>query len=297
MEYTYAHFYEQAYFGRACTEEVDALGNVRLRRIPPQRGQMARYAIPSFHFGNLLAPFIDDFEQHKDFIMECAANASKNLATLGASGAAILTENEAADQSHLFAMLSNGADKTDIAVAIIEQHDETPYPKGVWVFPAANGAYGKLNSSIAVAVASVGLHLLANPDVVAVMRFEDQAQPPGMKSTNAGRIKRGETPIPPMRTIHLTKRVYVDGRPVGGERGSHASPEPHDRKGHYRHSKRAIPGWQGPVVESTGEWAGVECYRRWIDDVKINGGAPKPGPGHRHPKTAQPNAPQYRVVK
>jgi len=38
-------------------------------------------------------------------------------------------------------------------------------------------------------------------------------------------------------------------------------------------------------------------YRRWVEKMTVNGGAPEQNSGCGHPIAALPNAPQYRVVK
>lgn len=98
-------------------------------------------------------------------------------------------------------------------------------------------------------------------------------------------------------TLALANHVYVNGLPFGGERGSHASPKPHDRQGHYRTRATPAPGWEGPIVPSSGEFKGMTRYRRWFDKTTVMGGAPGHGPGRGHPKAAQPKAPQFRVVR
>lgn len=150
-------------------------------------------------------------------------------------------------------------------------------------------------SNAFMGIAERALSMLANPAVEYIMRQPSS----GMSTFSKNRERKGEEAVADMQIVHLTKRIYVGGHTIYPDRDHHTGREhcPHDRRGHYRHSKRAIAGWEGPVVETSGEWAGVTCYRRWIDDVKIKGGTPEQGPGRGHPKAAQPKAPQYRVLK
>ena len=164
------------------------------------------------------------------------------------------------------------------------------FPDG-WLM--LDGQHLTENAVCYLSVMERALRLLAHPSVRYVMR-----QPtPGMAKMSKNRERKGEEPVADMKIVHLTKRIYIDGRPVGGKGGSHASPKPHDREGHYRTRATPLPGWEGPFTPVSGDFKGQVRYRRWFDKTTVNGGAPDEKPGRGHPKAALPKAPQYRVVK
>lgn len=290
MNKTYHEMIEAVYRGGAYN--FHGLG--RVEKIAPLRHQ-PKYldplvTCPSYHFGQMLAHLGDEFpagigEPPVENILHYLARIEQQRAaivydTVKDSGTWIVTFNDIGGTLAVAICCYDGTGKLSV--------EPDRWVSFTYKFAQSRAAWG------IVWVAAVGLELLANPNVQHVM-----AEPPsGVAKFSAARIKRGDSPVSPMKLIHLTKKVYVGGRAIyprgestGGERS------PHDRSGHYRHSKRRIAGWDGPLTETSGEWAGVTCYRRWIDDVKVKGGAAKSAPGRGHPKAAQPKATQYRVVQ
>ena len=63
---------------------------------------------------------------------------------------------------------------------------------------------------------------------------------------NRARIKRGKAPIPPYWRIEAGPTVLVPGvapKPTTAKGGTHASPRPHDRRGHPRNLKSGRTVW------------------------------------------------------
>jgi hypothetical protein len=100
-------------------------------------------------------------------------------------------------------------------------------------------------------LADVAISLIADPRVSAIPIKADAA-------LNKARVKGGKAPIPPYWKIESPgPTVLVPGAPAVATKpgkGTHASPRPHDRRGHPRHLK------SGRTV--------------WVRDCKINALAP-----------------------
>jgi len=207
------------------------------------------------------------------------AAAADLLRELGLDRAAIVLDSEVhAGETSIILLDSTRGDQLGVGVATYGVDDRHGASfKNKWLVFEAAGRDPHFTAPI-VWLALAALELLAKPEIEYVVR------PPssGMAALRAAREKRGHGTIPDMQTIHLKRRVYIGGVAVGG--GTHASPEPHDRSGHWRHSEREIPGWE-EVQPTTGEYAGMTVWRKWIKDTPIKGGKPKNA------------APQFRVVK
>lgn len=157
-------------------------------------------------------------------------------------------------------------------------------PASGWVM--IDGASLTRNSGVFMRLVAESLEMLANPSVQFVMRDPTK----GMETFSKNRVRRGEEPVADMKIVHLTKRIYIGGKAIGGHAGSHAEKSPHDRKGHWRHSERQIVGWE-EVKPKSGQYAGVTMWRKWINTFAVNGGARK-----RH-QIADNAAPQFKVVR
>jgi hypothetical protein len=293
MNKTYHDFIEAAYRGhiRILSHQKDVEHTaIPLREDRAMLNELV--TMPSYHFGKLLAHYADGVS--KEWGEPPVELIVKYLNQLNLSRAAIVFESDVHPDDTYIVMV--GLTDEGMAAGINLYSGDGTFTGGRpgWAQFDKDSADSPAASPF-VWIAAVGLELLANPTIQHVMT-EPGA---GLAKLSDAREKRGERAVEPMKVIRLTKRVYINGRAVDPVRTGTSGHEqsPHDRRGHYRHSKRAIPGWDGPIVETTGEWTGVSCYRRWIDDVQIKGGLPKEGPGRGHPKAAQPKAPQFRVVK
>lgn len=267
-----------------------------VEKIAPLRHQRqhleALVTCPSYHFGKLLMDGAAEFFPKDATQLQPPPVSSilSNLNTIGHRRAAIVFDMR---ESTCIVTFNNVGGTLNVAICLYDATGQLSVEPNRWI-----AFTGEFASSFAawgiIGIAASGLEMLANPLVKLIM-----AKPAsGLAKFSAARLKRGESAVEPMKVIHLTKKVYVGGRaiyPRGEPTG--AGHAPHNRAGHYRHSKRRITGWEGPVLETSGEWAGVTCYRRWIDDIKVKGGAPVCGPGRGHPSATLPKAPQYRVVK
>lgn len=293
MNKTYHDFLEAAYFGRY---RVRVPGTkivkpgLHYRNDPESMANLT--AKPSYHFGPIIdvLPLLNvDWPpsqgNHADSAeaTELASKVNKHLDALGHDNVALVFDG-------------NGTSNT----IIIMTHFEFIYSNFTVAVHLADGwlmldgEHLTANAVCYLRVMERALALLANPAVQYVMR-----QPsPGMATMSKNLERKGEEPVADMKIVHLTKRIYLDGQPVGGQSGSHASPKPHDREGHYRTRATALPGWEGPFIPSSGDFKGMTRYRRWFDKTTVMGGAPEQRhPGRGHPKGALPNAPQFRVVK
>lgn len=286
---TYHDMIEAAYFGRV--RKYHGYGvSVAIAPMRNDPSRLNRFVtMPSYHFGSLLGGVV---EQMADVIkLAPAETIAKHMDALGRDRLAIVFDIVEGEQTCIVEFDRESGSLTTY-LALYDVEGGISGRAGSWVaFPRK---YVETVGARLIWVGSVGLELLANPKVEHVMTLS----PTGVAKMSQSRVKRGECGVQAMTVIHLTKKVYVGGRAIypraeatGGERS------PHDRSGHYRHSKRHIAGWEGPLTETSGEWVGVTCYRRWIDDVKVKGGAAKSAPDRGHPKAAQPKATQFRVVQ
>ena len=288
MNKTYHDMIEEAYFGRVrnfhgygVSVQIGALRN------DPQR--LTRLVtMPSYHFGTLLS---DMAEQLGDATKPVPLHiVAKHMDDLDCDRLAVVFDIAFSEDTCIVEFdRESGVLKTDLC--LYDAKGNLSGKAGCWLtflqhFVAKEGAP-------LVWAASVGLELLANP----MIEFAMAKSPDGVAKMSAGRIKRGDRAVEPMKVIRLTKKVYLGGcaiyprgAPSGGERS------PHDRSGHYRHSNRAHPGWEGPLIETSGEWKGVICYRRWIEDTQVKGGAVGEEPGLGNPNAAPTTAQQFRVV-
>nr|WP_314524520.1 hypothetical protein [uncultured Brevundimonas sp.] len=307
MDASYHDFLEAAYFGRYSVFDR-ARNNYGKPGIPyrnDRAGMDSLTAKPSYHFsrdltlalanhvmepvggaidlfGNLLTPH-NSLHADTPEGERLAGLVNGHLDTLGLDNVALVFEGPPGG--------------TTIAVITCFEWFMTNYLVAVWQeshgWMMLDGGHITGASNVFMGMAEKALSLLANPAVEYVMRQPSS----GMATMSKNRERKGEEPVADMQIVHLTKRIYVNGLPLGGERGSHASPKPHDRQGHYRTRATPAPGWEGPFVPSSGEFKGMTRYRRWFDKTTVMGGAPGHGPGRGHPKAAQPKAPQFRVVK
>lgn len=280
---------EAAYFGRVRNYHGYGVSVA----IPPMRNDPSRLnrfvTMPSYHFGSLLGGVFEQMTGVIGLVPE--ATIAEHMDALGRDRLAIVFDIAEGEQTWIVEFdRESGPLKTYLALYDVE--GGISGRAGSWV--AFSRKYVETVGARLIWVGSVGLEMLANPKIEHLMA----QSPTGVAKMSQSRVQRGESGVQAMTVIHLTKKVYVGGRAIY-PRGEAACGErsPHDRSGHYRHSKRRIAGWEGPLTETTGEWAGVTCYRRWIDDVKVKGGAAKSTPGRGHPKAAQPKATQYRVVQ
>lgn len=283
---TYHDSLEAAYFGKA--RNFHGIGvSVQITPLKNQRALMDNLvSIPSYHFGQMLNVFVKADWAKPDMQKVCEYMVELRKSRM----AIVFGSNKSEDTCIVTFDLTRGVEVA-ISIAIFDTTGELGGAPGSWLaFPGK--WVGGTEGWPFIGLAIHGLELLANQKI----EYEMAEPPTGVAKMAAGRERRGEVPVAPMKIVHLTKRVRINGHviaPTGSGSGSEKSP--HTREGHYRHSKRPITGWEGPIIETSGEWEGVECYRRWIDDVEIKGGAP--GLGREHPKAAQPKAPQFRVVK
>lgn len=292
MNRTYHDFLEAAYFGRY---RVRVPGSkivkpgLHYRNSPESMAALT--AKPSYHFGPIIdvLPLLNvdwppSLSNHADTdeASELVSKVNAHLDKLGHDNVALVFDGDETTNT-IVIMTDFEFIYSNFTVAI-------HFPDG-WLM--LDGQHLTQNAVCYLRVMEQALRLLAHPAVHYVMR-----QPsPGMITMSKNRERRGEEAVADMQIVHLTKRIYIDGRPVGGERGSHASPKPHDRQGHYRTRATPAPGWVGPFVPSSGEFKGMTRYRRWFDETTVMGGASQQGPGRGHPKAAQPKAPQFRVVR
>ncbi|KJV37678.1 hypothetical protein [Brevundimonas sp. KM4] len=292
MNKTYHEMIEAVYRGQG----YNFHGPGWVEKIAPLRHQ-PQYLEPlvtcaSYHFGKLLMDGAAEFfpEDASQLQSPPVSSILMNLTKIGQQRAAIVFDMR---ESTCIVTFNDVNGTLNVAICFYDATGQLSVEPNRWI--AFTGEFARSFAAWGViGIAASGLELLANTNVQHIMA----ASPSGVAKFSAARVKRGERAVEPMKVIHLTKKVYVGGRaiyPRGESTG--AGHSPHDRSGHYRHSKRRIAGWEGPVLETSGEWAGVTCYRRWIDDTKVKGGAPEEKPGRGHPKAALPKAPQYRVVK
>lgn len=289
---TYHDFLEAAYFGRyrvrVPRSKVMKPG-LHYRNDPNSMANLT--AKPSYHFGPIIdvLPLLNldwppSRENHADSseASELFSKVNDHLDRLGHDNVALVFDGDESSNT-IIIMTHFEFIYSNFTVAI-------HFPDG-WLM--LDGQHLTENAVCYLSVMERALRLLAHPSVRYVMR-----QPtPGMAKMSKNRERKGEEPVADMKIVHLTKRIYIDGRPVGGKGGSHASPKPHDREGHYRTRATPLPGWEGPFTPVSGDFKGQVRYRRWFDKTTVNGGAPEEKPGRGHPKAALPKAPQYRVVK
>lgn len=306
MDATYHDFLEAAYFGRY--KVFDHAGNQYGKTGIPYRNDRAAMDSltekPSFHFGRditlALVNQVGVFEKPMDMIGNLLApHASLHADTdEGERLTELVNEHlDALGFDNVALVFEGPLGGTTIAIITCFDWTGPNYLVAVWQegtgWMMLDGGQITAASNAFMGMAEKALSLLANPTVEYVMRQPSS----GMATMSKNRERKGEEPVADMQTVHLTKRIYVNGLPLGGERGSHASPKPHNRQGHYRTRATPAPGWEGPFVPSSGEFKGMTRYRRWFDKTTVMGGAPEHGPGRGHPKAAQPKAPQFRVVK
>nr|WP_315025119.1 hypothetical protein [Brevundimonas diminuta] len=235
-------------------------------------------AHPSYHFGTLLAAYsdwINSFEHVEPPVDE----AVRLMTQLGLDRAAIVLDSEVYGGETSIIMVENTTGGfLGVSAASFGNDDRHGRETcGKWIVFDDIGWNPKVTGPMIWLVAAA-FEMLARPEVEYIVRQPSN----GMSALRSARDKRGDPSIPDMQTIHLKKRIYIGGVAIGG--GTHASPEPHDRSGHWRHSEREIPGWE-EVQPTTGEYAGMTVWRKWIKDTPIKGGKPKNA------------APQFRVVR
>lgn len=278
MDRTYHDYLEALYAGRAYVfAEAGGMFRVAAYRDHPAPFDWFS-TFSSFHFGDLFDyGGLTHFDDPADAPW---ADAEALMHEQGRDVAAFVLNF---DHGHATIMVSmdvvTAPGHIVINAAIFQERQRIPnVPVGEWVkFEGdATGMFGPQF----VTLAHSCLTLLGSQSIQYVMREPSN----GMARLTAARAKRGERPPPDMKTVRLTKTVYVGVNAIHPVKGTHASPEPHDRKGHWRHSEREIPGWE-EVQPTTGEYAGMTVWRKWIKDTPINGGKPKGA------------APQFRVVK
>ncbi|MFS0709877.1 hypothetical protein [Brevundimonas phoenicis] len=233
---------------------------------------------PSYHFGTMLAGYSDHIaaEAWGEPPVQTTIDLMKSLHL---ERVALVFDSEVhAGETSVVLLESAISERLGVSVATFGMDDRHgAHFKGKWMVFEDIGPIGNFSWPM-IWLATVALELLAKPEVQYVVRAASN----GMAALRTARAKRGEGTIPDMQVIHLKKKVYIGGVAVGG--GTHASPEPHDRAGHWRHSEREIPGWE-EVEPTTGEYAGMTVWRKWIKDTPIKGGKPNGA------------APQFRVVK
>lgn len=289
MNKTYHEMIEAAYFGRVRNYHGHGL-SVAIAPLRNDPCRLSRFVtMPSYHFGTLLGDIV---EQTGDISGPVPVDVvEKHMKALGHDRLAIVFDIAKGEET-VIVEFDRVTGTVITYLALFDVKGTLSGKPGSWLaFPKR---YVETAGIKLVWLASIGLELLANPKVEHVMAHS----PTGVAKMSQSRVQRGESGVQAMTVVHLTKKVYVGGRaiyPAGQATGGERSP--HDRSGHYRHSKRRIAGWEGPLTETSGEWAGVTCYRRWIDDVKVKGGAAESAPGRGHPKAAQPKATQFRVVQ
>ena len=307
MDATYHDFLEAAYFGRysvfdRARKQYDKPG------IPYRNDRTGMDSLtekPSYHFSRDITLAL------ANRVMEPGGGSIDLLGNLMSPHASLHADTERGDRlaglvnEHLDTLgLDNVAlvfegppGGTTIAVITCFEWGMANYLVAVWQekngWVMLDGGHITGASNAFMGMAEMALSLLANPAVQYIMRQPSN----GMATMSKNRVRKGEEPVADMQIVHLTKRIYVNGLPLGGERGSHASPEPHNRRGHYRTRATPAPGWEGPFIPATGEFKGMTRYRRWFEETAVLGGKAAQGPGRGHPKAAQPKAPQYRVVK
>lgn len=233
---------------------------------------------PSYHFGTMLAAYSDRIDV--DVWGSPPLETTSGLMTeLGLTRAAIVLESMLyPGETSIILLEVTKAGELGVGVATMGQDNRHGAAfNGKWIVFEAAGLDAKFSAPM-IWLAAAALELLAKPEVQYIVREPSN----GLAALRKAREKRGEATIPDMHVIHLKKKVYIGGVAVGG--GTHASPQPHDRSGHWRHSEREIPGWE-EVQPTTGEYAGMTVWRKWIKDTPIKGGKPKDA------------APQFRVVK
>ena len=232
---------------------------------------------PSYHFGTMLARYSDYIAQ--EWGEPPVQTTIDLMQTLHLTRAAFAFDSEVHVGETSIVMLENVFhDRLGVSVAtfgVDDRHGKHFEQK--WMVFENVGPVGNFSWPM-IWLATVALELLAKPEVQYVVREPSS----GLAALRSARAKRGEAAIPDMQTIHLKKKIYIGGLAVGG--GTHASPEPHDRAGHWRHSEREIPGWE-EITPTTGEYAGMTVWRKWIRDMPVKGGKPKAA------------APQFRVVR
>lgn len=245
---------------------------------------------PSYHFGAMLPPifeldqistilamasadatFIEKvMEVNEVATAEYVAAVAQLLQKLNLTRVALVTEATDGRQAFILVVrIVNGAPR--FGQAYFD-------PRGGWTMMTEKAA--KPMRALFAQEAARFLELLANPTIKHVMAPSST----GMERLTGARRKRGEAAVSDMQIVHLTKRIVIGGTVLNPSEGSHGAKSPHDRAGHWRHSEREISGWE-EVQPTTGEYAGMTVWRKWINDTPIKGGKPKA------------TAPQFRVVK
>jgi len=289
MNKTYHDFLEVAYFGNYKVRDPRT-GQYTKRGIPYRNdrdGLASLTAKPSYHFGELLdvTTLVEpqyDTSSHADTEEADALfeKVNDHLDALGVDNVALVFDTSPDGETYII-LTAFEFYNSNFMVARWRPNEGWVMVDGEAITRTANCYMRLIEGALA---------LLVHPQVQYVMRDASRA----MSTMSKNCERRGEDPVADMQIVHLTKRIYINGRPVGGERGTHASPKPHDRKGHYRTRATPAPGWDGPFIPVSGEFKGMPRYRRWFDETTVMGGAPKQEPSHG--RATQLNAPQFRVV-
>lgn len=260
-------------------------------RVPPLRNQPAYLdplvSVPSYHFGLLLS---EEFDSPSVASPPVAA-ITADMEGLGLDKVAVVFDSRTTGNTYIVTFRLTEGRPLAIACSIFDVSGGISGRPEVWIsFP---GNWVQSNSASAmICAAAAGLKALASPSIEYAMA----QSPDGVQKMAEGRKRRGEALVAPMQTVHLTNRIYIGGRAIQPN-GSGVERSPHDRRGHWRHSLREHPGWEGPMVPMSGEWQGVTCYRRWINTVEVHGGARERALHLANAESARPVAPQYRVVR
>lgn len=233
---------------------------------------------PSYHFGTMLAGY-SDYISAEAWGEPPVQTTIDLLRSLHLERVALVFDSEVHRGETSIVLLEGSiSDRLGVWVATYGMDDRHgAHFKNKWMVFEDVGPIGTFSWPM-IWLATVALEMLSKPEVQYVVREPSS----GVAALRTARSKRGETAVPDMQTIHLKKRIYIGGIAVGG--GTHASPEPHDRAGHWRHSEREIPGWE-EIEPTTGEYAGMTVWRKWIKDMPVKGGKGKAA------------AAQFRVVK
>lgn len=278
---TYHDQLEAAYFGKA--RNLHGVG-VSVQ-VPPLKSNPRLMdnlvSVPSYHFGQMLNAFVKANWPEPDM-----SRVSEYMSKIGKSRLAVVYDTGRLEDA---VIVTFDLTKSQVPFISIAAYDTTGVAGGVpnsWLAFTGQTINGSEGWPF-IGIALHGLELLANPTIA----YEMAKPPAGVAKMAAGRDRRNEVPVAPMKIVRLTKRVRINGQVLRpGATGCGSEKSPHTRDGHWRHSKRQHPGWEGPVTPESGEWAGVSCYRRWIDDAKVKGGVSEA-------RSHLFDAPQYRVVR